>query len=71
VVAGGPRNSTVTHLPGDHLSLTRAPGSKFWAFRPTRAYRRFSTTSVDANLARAGPPSAPFRSGFEAARPEA
>jgi hypothetical protein len=28
------RNSTVTHLPGDHLSLTRAPGSKFWGIPP-------------------------------------
>jgi hypothetical protein len=34
VVAGGSRNSTVTHLPGDHLSLTRAPGSKFWGIPP-------------------------------------
>jgi hypothetical protein len=35
------RNSTLAALPGDHLSLTRAPGSKYWAFRPTRAHRRF------------------------------
>jgi hypothetical protein len=44
-----PCNSTLARLPGDHLSLTRAPGSKYWAFRPTRAYRRISTTSEDAN----------------------
>jgi len=34
VIAGGSRNSTVTHLPGDHLSLTRAPGSKYWGIPP-------------------------------------
>jgi hypothetical protein len=34
VVAGGSRNSTGIHLPGDHLSLTRAPGSKFWGILP-------------------------------------
>jgi hypothetical protein len=41
------RNSTLAALPDDHLSLTRAPGSKYWAFRPTRAYHRFSTTTVE------------------------
>jgi hypothetical protein len=40
-------NSTLAALPDDHLSLTRAPGSKYWAFRPTRAYHRFSTTTVE------------------------
>jgi hypothetical protein len=28
------RNSTLAALPGDHLSLTRAPGSKFWGIPP-------------------------------------
>jgi len=27
-------NSTLAGLPGDHLSLTRAPGSKFWGIPP-------------------------------------
>jgi hypothetical protein len=34
VVVGGSRNSTATRPPGDHLSLTRAPGSKFWGIPP-------------------------------------
>jgi hypothetical protein len=29
-----PCNSTLAALPGDHLSLTRAPGSKFWGIPP-------------------------------------
>jgi hypothetical protein len=29
-----PRNSTLAALLGDHLSLTRAPGSKFWGIPP-------------------------------------
>ena len=28
------RNSTLASLPGDHLSLTRAPSSKFWGIPP-------------------------------------
>jgi hypothetical protein len=28
------RNSTLAALLGDHLSLTRAPGSKFWGIPP-------------------------------------
>jgi len=28
------RNSTLAALPGDHLSLTRAPGSKYWGIPP-------------------------------------
>ncbi len=27
-------NSTLAALPGDHLSLTRAPGSKYWGIPP-------------------------------------
>jgi len=37
-ILGGSRvkrcNSTLAALPGDHLSLTRAPGSKFWGIPP-------------------------------------
>ena len=37
-ILGGSRvkrcNSTLAALPGDHLSLARAPGSKFWGFPP-------------------------------------
>jgi hypothetical protein len=37
-ILGGPRvkrcNSTLAALPGDHLSLTRAPGSKFLGIPP-------------------------------------
>jgi hypothetical protein len=28
------RNSTLASLPGDHLSLTRAPSSKYWGIPP-------------------------------------
>jgi len=27
-------NTTLAALPGDHLSLTRAPGSKYWGIPP-------------------------------------
>jgi hypothetical protein len=33
-VAVGCRNTTLAGLPGDHLSLTRAPGSKYWGIPP-------------------------------------
>jgi hypothetical protein len=37
-ILGGSRvkrcNSTLAALPGDHLSLTRATGSKFWGIPP-------------------------------------
>src|SRR4029077_11846793 len=50
VVAGGSRKSTITHLPGDHLSLTRAPSSIVMGHYARRALTtEFSTTSEDAN----------------------
>ena len=45
----GFRNSTLAHLPMTTFAHARTGLDAIGALRPTRAHRRISTTSVDAN----------------------